>query len=594
MKSFKSVARESFKLMNKDKKTVFFFTLIYTGLAGFIIAPLAVFLFSKSLFVNNLYYLGGDTIVSYLLSPLTWIFLVALFLVFTYLQLIQIGGYSHVYSSLYQDKKLKFTEIVAGGVLPFKKLAKPKNWLIIPFAILLFPFTGFMSATSVGFSISVPGFIMDVIKKNPLFLVLFVVFYLVLMCVALRYIFSFWVFSFDSEVSFGEACRDSKSLMKGRLLKTFVYLILWYLIYLAIAITITLAIFFGSYAVSALLGGEASKVSSICVGVCVYLFSLGIPVWTYSFISVLFFNLSEEEKKERIHREYRFGKTSGIVFVVILVLLVVFSAYEYSFFPEISVVSGKRPEIMAHRGDSVRAPENSLPAFDLATKEEDVTWIELDIHQTKDGKIIISHDDNLKRICGQSIYVYDKTYEELQELEVGSWFSEEFRGLKLATLDEAFDLLKGKVKIQVEIKPTKADDHIEEAVIDIIRSHDMVDDVVVLSISDAPLRRIKEIAPDITTMYCMPLALGFVENIPFADLLSIEESNISASLVASAHEIGKQCFVWTINDPENVQHLVDIGVDGILTDDPIMMKEALDDCDYDMGALRTLRFLIGF
>ena len=237
------------------------------------------------------------------------------------------------------------------------------------------------------------------------------------------------------------------------------------------------------------------------------------------------------------------------------------------------------PNVAAHRGDSVRAPENSLPAFQMAIDEKVATWVELDVHQTKDGVIIVSHDDNLSNI-GIDLVVHESTYEELMKHDSGAYFSKKYEGLKLCTLKEALDVLKDKVAVQVEIKPTEYDDHIEEAVLDIIKETDSSLPIAVLSLKEKPLKRIKELDPDFPIIYCTVVATEGIENIDYADFFSIEESAINKDLVSRIHEKGKQCFVWTINKEDNVQYLVDCGVDTILTDDPIMMKKALTKCNY--------------
>ncbi len=220
---------------------------------------------------------------------------------------------------------------------------------------------------------------------------------------------------------------------------------------------------------------------------------------------------------------------------------------------------------------------------------EKTEWVELDVHQTRDGVIVVSHDDNLKRISGEDVCVHDLTYDEILRMDVGSWFSEDYADLRLATLDDVLKVCRDHSKVQIEIKPTDYDDHIEEAILQVINDNGMHDQVLILSLKPEPLKRIKELDPTMITAYCMVVAMGRIDDIPFADYYSVEESNVNPELVSRVHASGGQIFAWTVNSDERVQYLVDCGVDAILTDDPTMMRNALDKTKYTTGLARYFR-----
>ena len=117
----------------------------------------------------------------------------------------------------------------------------------------------------------------------------------------------------------------------------------------------------------------------------------------------------------------------------------------------------------------------------------------------------------------------------------------------------------------------------------------MHDDVIITSLSDIPLRRMKELDPTIITTYSMYVAWADIDDVPFADYYTIEKSNVERDIVDRIHAKGGKLFAWTVNSEDNVQYLVDCGVDGILTDDPIMMRNALDKASYSTGIPKLSR-----
>lgn len=189
-----------------------------------------------------------------------------------------------------------------------------------------------------------------------------------------------------------------------------------------------------------------------------------------------------------------------------------------------------------------------------------------------DGVIVVSHDDDLSRVAGKKLFVHDLTYAELMELDVGSWFDKSYSDLRLSTLDEVLKACKDNVFIQIEIKPSGFDVNLEENLLQVAYDNDMQDQVVFICLQPEPLRRIKELGSDIPTVYTMFFAWGHIEDVAFSDAFSIEERNITRTLVDNIHSAGKQVFVWTVNSESGVQYLVDCGVDGIVTDDPVMMQ----------------------
>lgn len=189
-------------------------------------------------------------------------------------------------------------------------------------------------------------------------------------------------------------------------------------------------------------------------------------------------------------------------------------------------------------GLSSAAPENTADAFEAAIAMG-VDCIELDVQQTKDGVPVVIHDANLKRTAGVNRTVREMTYDQLQELDVGSWFSPRYAGAKIMRLEDVLALTQGQVRLNIEIKASPHTPELEQAVAELIEAYDFVDACCVTSFSYRTLQRIKACNPDIATGYLMSLAYGDFYTLPDADAFSINKLFITRQMVLQAHRNGK-------------------------------------------------------
>jgi len=196
---------------------------------------------------------------------------------------------------------------------------------------------------------------------------------------------------------------------------------------------------------------------------------------------------------------------------------------------------------------------------------------------TKDGVIVVTHDADLERIAGVDKNVYDLTYDELEQYDVGSWFSSDYKDLHVATLDQTIKLCKGKVKLNIELKPTGNEPNFVANVMSVIDQNDFRGDCVLASLQLDTIREVKKIDPRYKTLYIMSLAAGDVISEPSADAFSLESSSINEDMVDEIHSAGKELFAWTVNEEENVDKMVDERVNNIITDDPVQTREIIQE-----------------
>lgn len=238
------------------------------------------------------------------------------------------------------------------------------------------------------------------------------------------------------------------------------------------------------------------------------------------------------------------------------------------------------PLIFGHRGAMAYAPMNTLEAFELCV-EQGADGIELDVHLSKDGELVILHDFTIDHTTDSTGTVTEMTLAELKTLDAGSWFDEAFAGARIPTLSEVFEAVGDKLYINVEIKTLSEEgDGTEEAVMACIRKHDMTERVIVSSFNPYVLKRYRRIDPDMPIGYLLhPFSLeqasyGLLEPDDY-DTLHYFYEMITDDELRFARQHGKAINTWTVNEVDVAKNLVEKGVRGIITNTPDVMVEAL-------------------
>ena len=223
-------------------------------------------------------------------------------------------------------------------------------------------------------------------------------------------------------------------------------------------------------------------------------------------------------------------------------------------------------KITAHRGSSLESPENTLSALRQAV-EDGADYAELDVQTTADGIVVLLHDADLLRVAGRKLRIDESTFSDIKEIDIGSWFDAKFKDERIATLDQAIEYARGRIKLNIELKYNRPDPELAGKVARIIAENDFVQECIVTSLDHSALLEVKEILPEVDTGLILFRSAGDVLRTR-ADVLSISAAQVTDRLIRRAHSQGKQVHVWTINDWNNAISLIEQGVDNIITDRP--------------------------
>jgi len=227
---------------------------------------------------------------------------------------------------------------------------------------------------------------------------------------------------------------------------------------------------------------------------------------------------------------------------------------------------------IAHRGASGHCPENTRTAF-LRAIELGADMVELDCQQTRDGAVVVIHDETVERTTNGRGRVSDLTLKELKALDAGAWFGREFAGEEVLTLEQAIDILRGRVQMNLEIKGEDPPGRLEIQCVGIVRSLRFFADTCFSSFSPARMRLVRDLADDARIGVLMdagsPWSAGFAlaEELG-AEAVHPERRMVSAEAVSAAHGRRLEVRVWPVNHPAEMQSLADAGVDAIFTDFP--------------------------
>ncbi len=225
---------------------------------------------------------------------------------------------------------------------------------------------------------------------------------------------------------------------------------------------------------------------------------------------------------------------------------------------------------IAHRGASLYAPENTLAAIRLAL-DHGAAAIECDVQRTKDGHLVVIHDQAVDRTTDGRGPVASYGLDDLRRLDAGRWFAPAFAGERIPVLDEVVELARGRALLTLEIKngPTFYEG-IEHQVVDTLRRHGVEDDVLLISFDHESLQTVRTLSPGIATgiLYAARLVDGpGAARAAGADAVWIDWRFATAKVVSGSHDAGLAVGVWTVDDEHLARELLALGVDGITSND---------------------------
>ena len=259
------------------------------------------------------------------------------------------------------------------------------------------------------------------------------------------------------------------------------------------------------------------------------------------------------------------------------VMLVVFAVAGMAVFAGIRLQDIVQSEdatlVVAHRGAAGAAPENTLASVRRAIADG-ADWVEIDVQESRDGHVVVFHDSDFMKLSGNPLKTWDADLAEIQQQDIGSWFSPEFAGERVPTLQQVLEEVRGRSMLMIELKYYGHDQQLEQRVVDIVESAGMADQVVVMSLKLAGVQKLQALRPDWTVGLLAATAMGDLSKVDVG-FLALSGRMVTTRFIRSVQHSGKRILVWTVNDAPSMSRWMSMGVDGVITDEPALARKVL-------------------
>lgn len=594
--------RENIQML-KDGKFFFRFEFFYKLVGIAILVPTLLVMLNTSLHLAGLAYLTNDNIFRYLRHPAGLLFALSGFAVLSFYLLVELSALVFYFYAKKQGRILTARQMFMAGIKGSVRLFHPKNLAMCLFLVLVVPLTSLPLIFMYLFTIQIPEFILRYIRERSYLMTTAVILILLLMVLSIWLLFCVHYFTLEGQ-NFWKACRCSILLNRKRAMRTAWWLFCWqmavmgglllaYFVFLGILLLISKMLIPGTGAMDVFLSVfQWLNLLVLLAGFCI-----AAPAVTTA-ASNLFFQLKKEKREKLVplrNLELPRGKTldkrlkwSTMSILTVLAVLNVGYIWPSMDRGTMGIIEGlQKPLVTAHRGDSERAPENTMAAF-LSALEAGADMVELDVQQLADGSIIIMHDSNFKRTAGIDLNVWEADLSTVKEMDAGSWFSEEFAGEKIPTLEEVIDFAKeNELRLNIELKSSGHEISLVESVVEIIKQKHFEDQCILTSLQYSLLKQVKELDESLMTGYVLSVAYGPFYDMEDIDLFSIRSDFVTPAMVRAIHNRGKRVLVWTVNDEDRMEKLREWRVDNIITDNTVLARSIVDEPNTNVALLRA-------
>ena len=579
----KILTKDTWQIIRQNWKNILLFELLYRGITTSVYMRLVSRGIRLALRAAGYSYLTPANIGNFLIRPVTLLIFAAVAFVGILILSLETAGLITAFQGSAYYQKLTPLHILWGGLQKLKDEILKRNWrlpllLTAQYLLIHLPF---IMRTIVRYKPA--NFIFQELKKQPVAVAFLMVLLIFGILAAIPRSLTAYGCMIEQK-HFHSGVVRSWQMTHKRKWKISSLAMFWELAVILLAV----AVYAASVCIAAVcvvrfsrqnlaMAVLLSSADRLETGI-IYLASMLATVAVYAALSVAYYQYGNR----RFHTErWDFGYPARgsmnrrTMAVILTAVVGVGLFYIYDLVRNGSELSEElliETEITAHRGSSRTAPENTIPAIEAAV-EEMADSVEIDVQMTADGVVVLGHDASLKRVAGVNRSIASMTFEELEKLDVGSWFSSEYAGTRIPSLSEVLELCSQKTSLNIEIKYVGKNSELPEKTAEMVREYGMENQCVITSTNLSYLKRVKEALPEIRTGYIISAAYGNFYSSEDVDFISIRSGFVTSALMQNAHEQGKAVYAWTVNTKSELERLTLLGVDGIITDRPVLARE---------------------
>ena len=574
-------------------KPLILFEILWKLVTLLVIAPACAGLIQLAIHLAKLKYLTTSNLLQFLRSPWTILLLAVLLLLAALYTLFEIAAVCTCFrQSRFQKVRTTLGRMVRSGLQSVLHFFRGGGPFLVLHLLVLIPLMQFSATSGIFTAMGIPDFLAYYMTKKEFLLPIYVAAIILCCLLSVRWVFSSVLFT-QNQCSYRSARATSVQLVRGHFWQTFFSVLVWNCCYFAALlvflcmITVVVLMVIRATGSDDLIMSQAMRILKLLIQIVLWSFSFFATPICMAHLTALLekrcvqmpeFVLPKPIPLSRSAKPFRRSTAVLTACCFTVAALGLNLSYVYSVFTgkaNFRLALFQNPTVMAHRGLSADAPENTLYAFSDAISAG-ADFIELDVQQTRDGVLVVMHDSNLKRTTGVNKDIWDVDYADIQNLDAGSWFDPAYANARIPTLEETLQFVDKRAKLNIEIKPTKhGSDTLEQDVAELITRYQYTDACYVTSFSYGSLKKVKEVNPEIRTGYLMSVAYGQFYSLKYADAFSLNKVFVTSQVVNAAHQQGKQIFAWTVNSMFEVRSLCNLHVDSIITDDPVMVQNVI-------------------
>ena len=527
---------------------------------------------------NNIYHIISN--------PISFILLIVLILTAAFFMFIEFSTLTFTIYGQLIESTYSIRNIASNAWKKMKNLIGMQIIFFIGYFILSIPVANIGIKSILSQNFYIPKFITDELSKSNSGSLILSVVVVVATYIHIRLIFTLPLTAIGDKKIL-DSIKESWRLTKKGKLKFFITIGIFELIYATISLfTLSLitsflafidpkgnnfiieTLFFTILNATVFFFGALSKVTSITAIITVLIEENQIS-------KELIINKKEDKKKSRV--------------LLFLSTLLVLGIIVFNGFTLYSNGVNNNIKTIAHRGYVEKGVENSIEALEAAAKAG-VDYVEMDVLMTKDNKFIVMHDYNLKRLAGINKKVQDMTYNEL----VGLPISQSGHTSKIPSFEEYVKRAKElNIKLVVELKPHGGEpNNYVDIFIEKVKELDIENNYKYMSLDLKVMEELESKAPQLETGYIIPFQFGKFSN-NNVDFFAIEDFSFSNTLVEQAKSQNKSVYVWTINDPSLITKYLQSPANGIITDEPVQVRETKEKLEKNNSYFYRVLRLVG-
>ena len=494
---------------------------------------------------------------------------------------------------------------IGRGFRSVKRFLNPGGIGFILFILFAVPLCGAGFSLSLSSSFRIPNFIMDVIQKNRFFAVGYAVLIVFLIWRAFRWAFTLHAVLLDG-MKPSEGMKYSNLIVKEHRWAFLKGLILTGIV---IVLVIAASFFLFNHIPGWILGGfgetlpkdyridfmkliRSGGISDLDLKIILYRTAAAFTVLIRNYMVSVVILLCSAYFLLRLGRYYleytgRGGelwperpKKSRYIWKIILILsmfvLFFFLSLVIGLFYDSFFTRAEPVKIIVHRTGGTMASENSLEGLEKSIGHG-CYGCETDIQRTKDGFYIINHDDTFERLAGVDKEPKDMTLEEIRKLRIKDTTGNG-QEHQVPTLEEMLDIIRGRIRLFVELKGKTADRQMVDDAVRIIKEHDCVEDTVLISLKYDLIKYAETTYPEFDTGVLFFASLGDISELT-CDYLIMEVDNATDENTAMIHDAGKQAVAWTVDEEDDMYHFLDSEIDAVITDEVELAQEVQNRLD---------------